>query len=193
MSDGQFKDKTPINSEGAECPYCGSVYGDMWESSPGDGDTEIIECECGKSFESTTCITVDYQTKPIECSEGHQYSDDDWSSWFKVGDDTWDSDESRPNLHHAHRDCMNCDDGNEWRHKDIEPCTEDSHEWSEWCEWKIVKDIMNCEETEVLIRAERGEIHRFRHCTVHACNDRGSSGMEIKNVSQEEWLGIRNG
>jgi len=43
-SDKQFNDKTPINGEGAECPYCGSVHGDMWESSPNDGDTEIIEC-----------------------------------------------------------------------------------------------------------------------------------------------------
>ena len=101
----QFNDKTPINGEGAECPYCGYVHGDMWESSPNDGDTEVIECGgCEKKFESSTCITVDYRTKPLEC-ETHEYSDDDWASWFKIEPTDYGYDPKTPNLHYSWREC----------------------------------------------------------------------------------------
>jgi len=43
------------------CPWCGASHGDLFEHRLGDGDTVTVDCDgCGKQFELSCAITVDY-------------------------------------------------------------------------------------------------------------------------------------
>ena len=47
------------------CPYCGNTYHDAWEiwsASDGDGATEEVDCDCGKSYVIELNIDITYST-----------------------------------------------------------------------------------------------------------------------------------
>ncbi len=94
----EFKDKEPTSHEGAVCPYCGDIKGDMWEILHEQDDSEIIECDCGKDFEVTMNISVDYSSRPIPCKDG-KHVFDDWSNWLSSRDRDYEF---------KYRDCENC-------------------------------------------------------------------------------------
>ena len=48
------------------CPYCGCEQLDPWEILSDDGDTEDIDCECGKTFRARLSISVTFIGEPIE-------------------------------------------------------------------------------------------------------------------------------
>jgi hypothetical protein len=58
-----------------KCPYCGHLWTDSWEVLESEGDTETMECDCGKNFIAEMCMTVDYRTsKDCELNnEQHEY------------------------------------------------------------------------------------------------------------------------
>ena len=53
-----------LNDE-ATCPYCEQEISDSCETvGNNDGDTETIECNCGKKFVAVCHISVEYSSEP---------------------------------------------------------------------------------------------------------------------------------
>ena len=170
MSSSKFNDKTPINHEGAECPYCGTVMCDMWESIPNDGDSEVIDCDCGNKFEVTTCITVDYRSNPLVCTT-HSYGKYDWSKWSLDVKREWQEEHPPKGQYSRYRQCTNCDDGYEHQHEIIKPCGED-HQWEEeWSFW-FPNDHSS----------EKENSWRVRHCKYH--------GRDATNYNRKDFTEV---
>lgn len=46
------------------CPYCGDRFEDSWDTIAGDGETAVIDCDCGKKFTATCVLSIDYWGHP---------------------------------------------------------------------------------------------------------------------------------
>ena len=47
------------------CPYCGNEKRNM-DHLGGDGEKDIIECECGNDYEIEMSVSVEYTSRPIK-------------------------------------------------------------------------------------------------------------------------------
>lgn len=48
-------------NDSVQCPYCGQKIKDLWEYNMNDGDTLIVECDCGKSFQIKCNVNTYYR------------------------------------------------------------------------------------------------------------------------------------
>ena len=70
MSKYIYLDTQEIEDE-IKCPYCGVRLTSSYEVLENDGDSEIIECDCGKNFVAEKCITIDYRTSK-SCEDNNE-------------------------------------------------------------------------------------------------------------------------
>lgn len=58
-----------FDEDGARCPHCGEILEGPYHYADGlrnDGDTANMQCNCGRWYRVTMCISTSFATDPIE-------------------------------------------------------------------------------------------------------------------------------